>query len=707
MGLKLEYIKVYPPIEQYCHENDLISEIKVIRDDKNIPHITYTLNGTPDEDPVYDYIKVSNGKIYLTLTGVNAINKDYPDNPDKEISELNFQILAKDIELGDTLIIPVNVGVVRVHAEPPKIVDEIIYDIYQDDAAENERLLDVRTAFPSFFYTTSNLIKIPETDIGRIVLSADGVDFVKNIDFKKPDATTSLDFSITFQDQENNITLIKNYQVPIKPGESLKEIPKKSILEEVGANLGQDLALKIETNTLKIENVNFLNDLVINQELDYATDINTPVFNSFYGKVINDNLFKGIDKDNNKVETLLDNINYVNNNLISNLNKIQQQSINDTINNLNENIYNTLSSEIIDITSTTNNFQFNDIPYLNLIYDSSLNAINYSKNYINDALVLVDKSIHDVANNLDNLIFNLSIDLVNFKHNEYCNFKDETTNRLQELEYLVLNIRKEICGSNDDLFDKGCYTDDDIPIKTRLDDNDKNIQKNADDIEDINKKTLEDWGVDDKWKFTSLTASSGVLSHGGTSILNQSNGVDLYIGTSSFSRLYLDAGGTTAIINSDGLDLGSKKVKADICDCTATKAKYADLAEYYDSDKDYEFGSIISVGGKKEVTVFSKENNNLIGIISDKPGFILNSESNFEIPALIGLKGRIKVKSKEFIKKGSKIYASLDYPGYATMDKNDYLIGYALSDSKNSKNSKKQENGEDFKYLTLIYFKGI
>jgi hypothetical protein len=106
----------------------------------------------------------------------------------------------------------------------------------------------------------------------------------------------------------------------------------------------------------------------------------------------------------------------------------------------------------------------------------------------------------------------------------------------------------------------------------------------------------------------------------------------------------------------------------------------------------------MSVGGDKEVTVFSFENDNLIGIISDKPGFILNSSAEFKIPALIGLKGRIKVKSKDFIKKGSKVYASTKYNGYATNWKNNYLIGYALEDSK------KQENGD---YLTLIYFKGI
>jgi hypothetical protein len=705
MGLVLDYVKVYPPIEQYCHENDLIGEIKVHRDDNNPPHIVYSLNGNKNEDPVYGYVNINNnnGKIYLTIDGVNAINQDYPDNPNKEIKELKFQVLAKDSELGDTLTTEVQIGVVRIHDEPPKIIDKVIYDIYQEDSKENERVLDIRTAFPSFFYTTSNLVKIPEADIGRVVLSSDGVDYVKNIVFDNPNVTKSLDFSITIQDQQNSLTLVKNFQIPIKPGKALDQIPKKSILEEIGANLGQDLAKKIETNRLKIEHEKFLNDLIFNEQIDYSSDINTSTFDSFYGKAIAELIFKNKDdsdsSNSNSSDTILNHIDYAYNKFINTISYIQQKSINDTINNFNENIYNTLSKNDIDIASiNTNNYIFNDQPYLNLIYESFLEAVKYSKDYINDALEYVSKAIVDVANNLDNLIFKLGIDLVNFKHKEYCDFKKDTSDRLSTLESLVTNIRKEICGESDNLFGQGCYSDSDTPIKTRLDTDEANIAKNTSDISSINNKSLEDWGTDTAWKFTSTTSTSGTLEHGGTTVINRSSSTDLYIGTSTFSNVKIVASTATATFDSNGLNLGSNTLTANLCDCTATKAKYADIAEYYDSDKIYEIGTIMAVGGEKEVTSFSKLNNNLIGIISDKPGFILNSDTKFEIPALIGLKGRIKVKSKEFIKKGSRVYASLINDGFATVKENKYLIGYALKDSE-------MQNNEN--YLTLIYFKGI
>jgi len=699
MGLVLDYTKVYPPIEQYCKENDLIAEVKVKRDDNNPPHIVYSLNGDPSQDPVYSYVNIdsSTGKIYLTLDGVNTINADYPDDPSKEINELDFQVLAKDIEEGDTLTVNVKVGVVRIHDEPPKIIDEQIYDIYQDDAAENERVLDIRTAFPSFFYVNTDLIKIPEVDIGRVLLSDKGVDYVKNLDLSDPSTTPALTFSITIQDQQNSLTLEKEYSIPIKAGKALPQIPKKSILEEVGANLGQDLALKIETNTLKIENTKFINDLIFNNLIDYKTDINTTFYDSFISKSMETNLIEGVDKSGENFERIYETIKKSITTLLNTLNHENQKIVDLLPDNFSK-IYN----QIEEVSNSVNNLNINLLDtfddtnlYSNLIYNTYIQSLNYSKQYVNDALVLVNDAINYVASAITNEIFNLEKEVSKFKYIEYCNFKKNANDRLTNLENCLGVVLDQICGGT---YNSNCCAREDgvDPLISRTSTLETEVSDHEDRITTLENKHLEDWGSNTNWKFTS-GSGSGSLQHNNTTVIYKSPSA-VTLGDSNFSNTYIKAGNGTFTFSNSGLDMGSLTLHAGTCNCTATQAQYADIAEYYDADKKYNIGTIMAVGGEKEVTAFDKINNNLIGIISENPGFILNSNAIFEIPALIGLKGRIRVKSLKPFKKADKIFADLYNSGYATNEDNSFLIGYALE------NSKKQKNGE---YLTLIFFKGI
>jgi len=697
MGLVLNYVKVYPPVEQYCKENDLIAEVNVVRDDNNPPHITYSFNGSPDQNPVYNYISIdiTTGKIYLTLDGVKAINTDYPDDPSREIKELNFQVLARDAEVGDTLTIDVRVGVIRVHDEPPKIIDEQIYDIYQDDAVENERVLDIRTAFPSFFYINTDLIKIPEVDIGRVLLSDKGVDYVKNLDLSDPNVTPALTFSITIQDQQNNLTLEKEFSIPIKPGSALPQIPKKSILEEVGANIGQDLALKIETNKLNIDNLKFLNDIIFNKAISYESNINTTFYNSYIAKSIETNLIEGVDKSGEIFERPYETIKKSLSTLLNTINH-ENQKITDLLPENVSKIYN----EIEKVSNEVNilNFEFlNDFDdtnlYITLIYNSYLQSLNYSKAYVNKSLELVDKAINYVASAITDEIFNLEKEFSEFKYSEYCNFKKYAQDTFSAIQTCLNKVVDQICGGS---AYTNCCTRSGSTILTRLDNIEDDVSDLQNAVNEILRRHLEDWGSNTAWKFTS-GAGSGSLQHNSTTVLYKSP-YAVTFGSTNFSTIYIQTSGGTFTFNSNGLDLGSLTLKAGKCDCTATRAQYADLAEYYEADKEYSIGTIMAVGGEKEVTSFDKINNNLIGIISDKPGFILNSDHSFKIPALIGLKGRIKVKSKIPFKKANKVFADTLCSGYATTSDTGYMIGYALE------NSKKQKNGE---YLTLIYFKGI
>ena len=84
-------------------------------------------------------------------------------------------------------------------------------------------------------------------------------------------------------------------------------------------------------------------------------------------------------------------------------------------------------------------------------------------------------------------------------------------------------------------------------------------------------------------------------------------------------------------------DIGSTSKKYNTVHAKATSAQYADLAEVYETDSEYEVGTVVVFGGEKEVTI-SKEGNDprVAGVISEKPAYLMNSESAGQPVALMG-----------------------------------------------------------------------
>ena len=87
-------------------------------------------------------------------------------------------------------------------------------------------------------------------------------------------------------------------------------------------------------------------------------------------------------------------------------------------------------------------------------------------------------------------------------------------------------------------------------------------------------------------------------------------------------------------------------------------AYYADIAENYESDKEYEAGTVVSFGGDKEITVTKFGNRrDVFGVISSEPAMVLNSDQE-GIAAPVVLIGRVPVKMVGAVKKGQRIRAS-------------------------------------------------
>lgn len=89
----------------------------------------------------------------------------------------------------------------------------------------------------------------------------------------------------------------------------------------------------------------------------------------------------------------------------------------------------------------------------------------------------------------------------------------------------------------------------------------------------------------------------------------------------------------------------------------ALSARWADLAEIYETDMAYDPGTIVKFGGSKEITIATDYAN---AVITTKPGFILNSN---QIGQGIALIGRTPVKVIGTSKKFENIYLSPFNPG--------------------------------------------
>ena len=112
------------------------------------------------------------------------------------------------------------------------------------------------------------------------------------------------------------------------------------------------------------------------------------------------------------------------------------------------------------------------------------------------------------------------------------------------------------------------------------------------------------------------------------------------------------------------------------------QATYADLAEYYEGDQEYESGTVLVFGGDKEVTTTTQINDTRsAGVVTTNPAYTMNQDQK-GIKVCIALAGRVPCKVVGRVKKGDMLTTSAT-PGYAVKALNPTLgsiIGKALED---------------------------
>jgi hypothetical protein len=146
-------------------------------------------------------------------------------------------------------------------------------------------------------------------------------------------------------------------------------------------------------------------------------------------------------------------------------------------------------------------------------------------------------------------------------------------------------------------------------------------------------------------------ANVNATTHTGTTVSVTGNitGGNLSVGTGTIT------GGNIVNSNANGVgNIGSSTTYFNTVFAKATSALYADLAEKYLADQEYEIGTVLAVGGNAEVTA-CRIGDRAIGAVSENPAYKMND--GLENGTYVALKGRVPVKVIGTVRKGQRLVA--------------------------------------------------
>lgn len=90
------------------------------------------------------------------------------------------------------------------------------------------------------------------------------------------------------------------------------------------------------------------------------------------------------------------------------------------------------------------------------------------------------------------------------------------------------------------------------------------------------------------------------------------------------------------------------------------QATFADLAERFEADAVYEPGTVVELGGDKEVTAVKEElSDNVFGVVSTDPAYLMNNGTgNADTHPAIALAGRVPVKVTGVVHKNDRLVSA-------------------------------------------------
>ena len=160
----------------------------------------------------------------------------------------------------------------------------------------------------------------------------------------------------------------------------------------------------------------------------------------------------------------------------------------------------------------------------------------------------------------------------------------------------------------------------------------------------------------------STTGTLGVLNDSGLSVGVDSDfrvsvsGSDVSIQnqTSDGDMLFKinDGGVTTTSMTIDGA--------TGTISGTQKNAQYADLAERFEADAEYDAGTVVELGGAKEITSASNDlSDEVFGVISSRAAYLMNSTAgNDTTHPPVAMSGRVPVKVIGTVNKGDRLVSA-------------------------------------------------
>jgi hypothetical protein len=128
----------------------------------------------------------------------------------------------------------------------------------------------------------------------------------------------------------------------------------------------------------------------------------------------------------------------------------------------------------------------------------------------------------------------------------------------------------------------------------------------------------------------SITASGRITVNSGANVTAIANGASSGVG---------NIGATGAVFNT--------------VFATATTALYADLAENYSADAEYQPGTVVVFGGPSEITVSDiSHDTRVAGVISTQPAYLMNAGA---IGLPVALTGRVPCRVQGPVAKGDRL----------------------------------------------------
>jgi hypothetical protein len=160
-----------------------------------------------------------------------------------------------------------------------------------------------------------------------------------------------------------------------------------------------------------------------------------------------------------------------------------------------------------------------------------------------------------------------------------------------------------------------------------------------------------------------------------SAFLTGANGVSRFTGNIAPTRV------TTTRLDGGGVIAGIWTLAAG----ARLQATYADLAERFEADDLYDAGTVVELGGEKEITAVRDElSESVFGVVSNTAAYLMNTgagEDNTHPP--VAISGRVQVKVHGKVKKGDRLVSA--GKGYARAAKSGEAnafntIGRSLAD---------------------------